>query len=74
MGSVQADAKAGYDKVETLYPLLANEARKIGANAVVSAKGGRKVSAFSWSAPYVGGIAIRVDDPESLKKINGSYY
>ncbi|MDR2212464.1 MAG: hypothetical protein LBE21_02410 [Pseudomonadales bacterium] len=74
MGSVQADAKVGYDRVESLYPLLADEARKIGANAVVSAKGGRRLTAFSWSAAYVDGIAIKVEDPQQIRGIAGSYH
>jgi hypothetical protein len=74
VGSVQADARAGYDSVVALYPLLAAEAKKLGANAVVSAKGGHHVSAFSWAAPYVTGLAIHVDDPQKLKAIPGAYY
>ena len=74
IGSVSADATAGYDSVTTLYPLLAAEAKKIGANAVVSAKGARKVTALSWSAPYATGIAVRVKDPQKLKGLEGSSY
>lgn len=74
VGSVQADARAGYDSAASLYPLLAAEARKIGANAVVNATGGRRVTAFSWSAPYVSGIAVKVEDPGKLKGLSGSYY
>ncbi len=74
VGSVQADARAGYDSAASLYPLLAAEARKIGANAVVNAKGGRRVTAFSWSAPYVSGMAVRVEHPEKLKGLSGSYH
>lgn len=74
IGSVSADATAGYDSVTTLYPALAAEARKIGANAVVSAKGARKVTAFSWSAPYATGIAVRVKEPQNLKGLEGSSY
>jgi hypothetical protein len=72
IGSVSADANAGYESVTTLYPALAAEARKIGANAVISAKGARKVTALSWSAPYATGIAVRVKDPQKLKGIEGS--
>ncbi|HUQ28245.1 MAG TPA: hypothetical protein VM051_06615, partial [Usitatibacter sp.] len=72
IGSVSADANAGYDSVTSLYPALAAEARKIGANAVVSAKGARKVTALSWSAPYATGIAVRVKDPQKLKALEGS--
>ena len=74
IGTVQADAKAGYDRVETLYPLLAAEARKLGANAVMDAKGGRRLTAFSWSAAYVHGIAVRVEDPSKLRALPGFFY
>ena len=74
IGSVQADARVGYDSAASLYPLLAAEAKKIGANAVVNAKGGRRVTAFSWSAAYVTGIAVKVDDPQKLKGLPGSYH
>jgi hypothetical protein len=74
IGSVQADARAGYDNAASLYPLLAVEAKKIGANAVVDVKGGHRVSAFSWAAPYVTGIAVKVDDPQKLKGLSGSFY
>jgi hypothetical protein len=74
MGSVRADAQVGYDSAASLYPLLAAEAKKMGANAVVNAKGGRRVTAFSWSAAYVSGIAVKIDDPQKLKGIPGSYH
>lgn len=74
IGSVQADARAGYDSATSLYPLLAAEAKKLGANAVVNTTGGRRVTALSWSAAYVKGTAIKVDDPEKLKGLPGSYH
>lgn len=74
IGTVQADAKAGYDRAETLYPLLAAEARKLGANAVVNTQGGRRLTAFSWSAAYVHGTAVRVEDPGKLRALPGSFH
>ncbi len=74
LGTVKANFRAGYDSAESLYPLLAAEAKKLGANAVVNAKGGRTVTAFSWSAAYVSGTAIRIGDTESLRRLSGSYY
>jgi hypothetical protein len=74
LGTVSANFRAGYDSAESLYPLLAAEARKLGANAVVNTKGGRRVTAFSWSAGYVSGTAIRVGDSESLRRLSGSSY
>lgn len=72
IGTVQAEAKAGYSGGASLYPLLATEARNIGANAVVSVTGGRRVTAFSWAAPYVSGVAVRVEDPSKLKGLAGT--
>ena len=74
IGNVQAKARSGYDRAASLYPLLANEAKKIGANAVINTKGGRRMTAFSWSAAYVNGTAVKVEDIEKLKGIPGSYY
>jgi hypothetical protein len=74
VASVQVDARAGYESSTKLHPLLADEARKVGANAVVSVIDGRRLTAFSWSAPYVRGIAVRVKDAEALQGISGTYY
>ena len=74
LGTVKANFRAGYDSAESLYPLLAAEAKKLGANAVVNAKGGHTVTAFSWAAAYVSGTAIRIGDPESLRRLSGSSY
>lgn len=74
VGRVQADARAGYDSALSLYPLLAAEAKKIGANAVVNTTGSRRTTAFSWSAPLVTGTAVRVEDPEQLKTLSGTFH
>ena len=74
LGQVQAEARVGYDSAESLYPELAAEAKKLGANAVVHVKGGRKLALFSWSAAYVNGIAVKVEDTEKLKGITGTYH
>ncbi len=73
IGLVKANARKGYDNVESLYPLLALEARKVGANAVIEAYGGRAVSAFSWAAPFTGGTAVKVKDIESVKALDGRF-
>lgn len=74
LGTVKANHRAGYDSVESLYPLLAAEAKKLGANAVVSTKGGRTVTGWSWSAAFVTGTAVRIEDTESLRRLAGSSY
>ncbi len=74
IGVVRANARAGYSDVESLYPLLASEARNIGANAIFNIRGGRRVTAFSWAAPTVSGTAVKVNNPEKLEDISGSYH
>lgn len=74
IGTVNAQAQSGYGGVETLYPLLAEEARKLGANGVINVSGGRKVAAASWSAPYASGTAIKVENPDDLGGIQGQNY
>jgi uncharacterized protein YbjQ (UPF0145 family) len=71
IGTVNARARSGYSNAKTLFPLLADEARKIGANAVVGVEGGRHVSFFSWAAPHASGTAVRVDDPQALEASRG---
>ena len=46
----------------------------VEADAVVNAKGGRRMTAFSWSAAYVSGIAVKVDNPQLLKALPGAYH
>jgi len=73
IGLIKANARQGYDSVESLYPMLADEARKVGANAVIKVYGGKTVSAFSWASPYTGGTAVKVKDTEALKKLDGKF-
>ena len=73
IGLIKANARKGYDEVDTLYPLLADEARKVGANAVIDVYGGRTVSAFSWASPYTGGTAIKVKNIVILETLDGNF-
>lgn len=74
LGPVQARA-GGYGRVaETIWPLLAIQAKTKGANAVVEAQGGRRVSGFSWAAPYGSGIAVKFEDPEKRKDLPGLWF
>lgn len=72
IGTVNAESTFGYAGAETLYPNLAEEARKIGANGVINVTGGRKVTFTSWSAAHVSGTAIKVDNPVELESLDGS--
>jgi len=74
IGKIKANARIGYDDVSSLYPLLSEEARKVGANAVINVKGGRTVSAFSWAAPKVSGTAVKIDDVNKLSPYGGKVF
>ncbi|ASJ71971.1 hypothetical protein [Granulosicoccus antarcticus] len=71
LGTVKANARAGYGNVERLYPLLADEARALGANAVVGVEGGRMMSMWSWAAPTANGTAVRIDNESALSALPG---
>ena len=74
IGTVKATARAAYDSAPTLYPHLADEARKIGANAVLSIKEGHTVAGLSLAAPFVSGMAVKVEDLQKLKTLDGTFY
>jgi hypothetical protein len=74
LGPVQVRPRTGMGRAETLWPLLAVQAKAKGANAVVETQGGHRVSGFSWAAPYASGIAVKFEDPEKRKDLPGLWY
>lgn len=72
VGEVEAEIKSGYESGTKLYPLLAEEARKLGANAVVEVGGGRRPTLLSWAAAFVYGKAIKVENLDELKALKGT--
>ncbi|MFK7963585.1 MAG: hypothetical protein AB8C46_06410 [Burkholderiaceae bacterium] len=72
VGQVEANIKSGYESGTKLYPLLADEARKLGANAVIEVGGGRRPTLLSWAAAFVYGKAIKIDNLEALKGVEGA--
>ena len=66
--------KTRFSSGKSTYPLLADEARRVGANAVVSVEGGRRVDSTAWTADYASGQAIRIDGVEALKTLPGGDY
>lgn len=74
LGTVRANAPASYSSGTTLYPMLADEARKLGANAVVDVTGGRRVSMWSWASPFVSGTAVRIEGASALNGLPGENY
>lgn len=74
LGKLTVTASTGYGGGARLYPQLADEARKVGANAVVTVTGYNRPTAFSWAAPTVSGVAVRVDDAGALGRLKGDSY
>ncbi len=74
LGSVAASDEVGYRKCSSLYGALANQARKMGGNAVFFAGGDRHFTLFSWSAPTAKGKAYRVRNLGSLTTLPGKFY
>jgi uncharacterized protein YbjQ (UPF0145 family) len=54
--------------------LLAENARKLGANAVFDVKVWQQEAGFSWQAPQCSGTAIRLANTNSLTGFTGSWY
>lgn len=65
-GQVSVDSK-WYGSSLELYPALAEEARKHGANVVVNVESYHAPSGFSWAAPHLQGLAMRVTDTKALR-------
>ncbi|MFK7963523.1 MAG: hypothetical protein AB8C46_06090 [Burkholderiaceae bacterium] len=75
IGEVTANTKdTRFSSSKTVYELLADDARRVGANAVVNVEGGRRVDATGWTAGFAAGQAIRIDSTEGLKALPGAEY
>lgn len=61
IGTLEATQQVGYGSTDGLMPTLANEARKVGANAIVNVWSGHRPSAFSWARPMANGEGVRVE-------------
>lgn len=74
LGKLSVNATSGYGGGARLYPQMADEARKVGANAVVTVAGYNRPTAFSWAAPYISGVAVRIDDAGALGQLKGELH
>jgi len=61
IGDVEA-SKQWYGHQSELVPHLADEARKLGANAVVKIKLSQQIGLWAWARPVGSGEAIQIDD------------
>jgi hypothetical protein len=63
----QIDAgKRWYGGTGALMPLMADEGRKLGADAVVNIRSGQKIGLFAWATPYAYGTAVKIEDAKEL--------
>jgi hypothetical protein len=68
-------SKRTYGSVNELLPLMAADARRIGADAIVSMDTGQKFGLLAWSRPVGKGTAVKLDDPQSINcvALGGEY-
>ena len=59
---------------EAVLIMLADEARKAGANGVFCVKIWRQGSGFTWNAPHGSGLAVRLVDTNAVADLNGYWY
>jgi uncharacterized protein YbjQ (UPF0145 family) len=54
---------------------MANDARKIGADAVVNVRARHQVGAFAWARPVADGTAVRIVNKEDFDcvKLGGEF-
>lgn len=66
--------KVTTSNTEGLLILMADESRRIGADAVINLKTWRQPSGWSWSAPHGSGEAIKITDTNCLSGLPGYWY
>ncbi|WP_338758696.1 hypothetical protein [Massilia sp. METH4] len=59
-------AKQTYGSVNELLPLMAADARAIGADAIVNLNTGQKIGAWAWARPVGTGTAVKLDDSKAF--------
>ena len=65
VGRIDA-SKQFYGSSGALIPLMAEEARKMGADVVVNLVVGQKMGMFAWARPYGSGTGIKLVDKADL--------
>ncbi|OPX91911.1 MAG: PEGA domain protein [Pelotomaculum sp. PtaB.Bin104] len=74
LGSIQV-GEDWYKSSDTALQAMANEARRMGANAVIEVKTWHQPSGRTWAAPFGSGIAVRVINPSlvDFTKLTGTW-
>jgi hypothetical protein len=67
-------SKVSYGSKDSLYPDMAEEAREMGANAVIQVDDFLAPSWFGWATPHLKGKAVKLDDPSILNSMNCQWF
>lgn len=59
-------AKQTYGSVNELLPLMAADARQVGADAVINLNTGQKIGAWAWARPVGTGTAVKLENREAF--------
>ncbi len=65
VGNIDA-SKQFYGGSDQLIPLMADEARKMGADVVVNMRTGQKMGMFAWARPYGSGTGVKLQNKADL--------
>ena len=73
-GVVRVIENYGYRPCKSLDGQLAEIARNLGCNAVVSVRYARSLTPVCWSAPIAVGQAVKFEDPKQLARLPGRVF
>lgn len=59
-------SKQTYGSVNELLPLMAADARAIGADAIINLNTGQKMGAWAWARPVGTGTAVKLENRDSF--------
>ena len=65
LGDVTA-SKEFYGSVSELMPGMADDARKLGADAVINFSGSQRIGLWAWARPVGQGTAVKLERPSEL--------
>ena len=65
LGQVES-SKQWYGGIEEILVNMGNEARRIGADAVVSMTAGQKMGFFAWARPVGVGMGVKLENRSDL--------
>ncbi|GGY60429.1 hypothetical protein [Pseudoduganella albidiflava] len=65
LGNINS-SKQTYGSVNELLPLMAADARAIGADTVINLNTSQKMGAWAWARPVGTGVAVKLEDKGSF--------